>query len=145
MANSMIRRALEADAAALAACIDAAYSVYRGRGIELPAVSDGVADDIRNNLVWVADSGGCILGGLILVVRTDHALLANLAVDPAATGQGLGRALLERAEREVRQLNLPKLTLRTHAGIPENIRLYEHLGWRVAGRTGDTVVLEKAL
>lgn len=129
----------------MAVCIDAAYSIYAAKGIELPAVSDGLAEDIRNNIVWVGVLARQIVGGLVLIAREDHAVLANVAVDPSATGLGLGRALLEQAERETRGLGLGKLVLTTHADIPENVCLYEYLGWSETERRGSKVFMEKVL
>lgn len=141
----MIRRAKPADAASLAICIDAAYSVYAERGIDLPAVSEGIADDIQNNIVWVAVLGSQIVGGLVLIPREDHALIANVAVEPSATGQGLGRSLMDRAELEAQRQGFSKLGLTTHADIAENVRLYEYFGWRQTNRVGSKVHMEKTL
>lgn len=145
MTTWTLRRATAADAVSLAACIDAAYSVYADKGIKLPAVSHGVAEDIQNNIVWVAVLARQIVGGLVLIIEEDHAVLANVAVEPSAAGLGLGRALLERAEQEVGKLGLGQLRLTTHSDIPENVRLYEYLGWHETGRRGSKVFMEKAL
>lgn len=143
MTGWTIRKAVPQDAEALAACIDAAYAIYAGRGLDLPAVSEGIGDDIRENSVWVAVAGPRIVGGLVLVLRDDHAVIANVAVDPSAAGSGRGRALMDQAEQVARQAGLTMLKLNTHAGIPQNVRLYEHLGWQVTGRSGQTVSMEK--
>ncbi len=145
MMNWAIRRAEPCDSPALAACIDAAYSVYAERGIDLPAVSEGIAEDIRDNVVWVACRDGRIIGGLVLIIGDERAVLANVAVDPAATGSGVGRALMDQAEQEARKLGLKKMRLSTHVDIPENVQLYEHLGWHEIGRTGVKVFMEKPL
>lgn len=140
-----LRRAEPADAGALAACIDAAYAGYREAGIDLPPVSKGIADDIRDHNVWVAAIDNEIVGGLVLVIREDVALIANVAVHPAAAGSGLGRALMAQAETEARAHGLRRLALSTHVDMPGNVRLYEHLGWRETGREGDKVRMEKAI
>lgn len=145
MTDWTIRRAEQTDAPSLTACIDAAYSIYAGKGIDLPAVSDGIAEDIRENIVWVAILKRRIVGGLVLILREDHAMLANVAVDPAAAGLGLGRTLIEQAEQEVRLRGHSRMRLTTHAKIPENLRLYTHLGWRETGRDGSKVFMEKSL
>ena len=140
-----IRRADAPDATSLAACIDAAYADHARKGIDLPAVSEGLAEDIRDNMVWVAVSDERIIGGLVLVASEDHAVLANVAVDPSATGYGLGRALMDQAEAEARRLGVQKLKLTTHIDIPENVRLYEHLGWRQTGQADNKVFMEKSI
>ena len=145
MTEWTIRRAEASDAAALATCIEAAYAHYAEKGIDLPAVSEGIAEDIQDNVVWIGVHDGRIVGGLVLVPREDHAVLANVAVDPSAAGLGLGRALMEQAESESRKLGHNKLKLSTHVDIPENVHLYEHLGWREIHRTENKVVMEKLL
>ena len=145
MADWDIRRAELNDAASLAACINAAYAIYAARGIGLPAVSDGITDDIQENIVWVAVQDAKVIGGLVLIARQDHAMLANVAVDPIATGRGLGRALIHHAEREARKVGFQKIKLTTHVDMPGNLRLYAHLGWHETSRRSDKVFMEKQL
>jgi N-acetylglutamate synthase-like GNAT family acetyltransferase len=145
MANWSIRRAKQRDATALADCIDAAYAIYASRISDLPAVSEGIAKDIENNVVWVAEQDDNIVGGMVLVLKKNYVVLANVAVDPIATGTGLGRAFTELAKTESRRLGRVKLRLSTHVDMPENVSLYEHLGWQEAGRSGNKVHMEKTL
>ncbi len=70
MVNWIIRRAQIEDATQFAACIDAAYESYRSQLPDLPDVSAGVVEDIRHNLVWVAEIGKEIVGGLILIPKS---------------------------------------------------------------------------
>jgi len=145
MADWIIRRATAEDATALADCIDAAYAIYASRIVDLPAVSEGIEAEIRDNLVWVAVRVDQIVGGIVLVIETGHGVLANVAVDPVARGAGLGRALIDFVETEARGLGLVKLRLITHVAMPENVDLYEHLGWQETGRCGNRVTMEKRL
>lgn len=145
MAKWSIRRAKPRDATALADCIDAAYSIYASSIADLPAVSEGIAEEIENNVVWVAELDNKLVGGMVLVVQRDCLVLANLAVDPAATGTGLGRAFIEIAEAEALKLGRENLCLSTHIDMPENVSLYEHLGWHEAGRSERKVHMEKSL
>ena len=145
MSEVLIRRARPEDAADLTAVIDAAYAPVRASLPNLPAVSDGVALDIAENLVWVATADGAILGGLILIAAGDHALLANVAVVPDAGGRGIGRDLIALAEAAARDLGLAEIRLRTHARMAGNLALYERLGWRETGRDGDGVRMSKPL
>ena len=140
-----IRRAKPQDARGLAAYIEAAYADYAARIADLPAVSEGIADDISGHRVWVAEWDGKLAGGIVLVPKEGFLLLANVAVHPAWSGQGLGRALMERAEAECRRLGLRELRLSTHVAMPENVRLYRHLGWRETGRSGNKVRMSKVL
>lgn len=145
MARWKIRSATTQDATTLAACIDAAYAGYRERIKDLPPVSEGIADDIKSNLVWVAEFDRSIVGGLILVLEDEYAMLANVAVDPDRAGMGIGRGLIEYAELQCRRLKKGELRLSTHVAIPENVSLYEHLGWKETSRSGNKVYMTKLL
>ena len=141
----MFRKACQSDAAALAECIDRAYARYASQISDLPAVSHGIEDDIANNVVWLALRNSRIIGVVVLVDKEDHVVLANVAVDPRETGRGLGRALIRLAESETKKLCKYKIRLSTHVDMPENIRIYEHLGWRETERSGNKVLMEKQL
>ncbi len=145
MKKTNMRRAIASDAARLAACIDRAYESYTKSIDDLPAVSDGVEEDIANNAVWVVERNDKIVGGLILIFKPTYALLVNIAVDPCERGTGLGRALIVQAEEECRKLKIPKLKLSTHVKMPSNVKLYEHLGWNEMGRTESKIQMEKIL
>ncbi|MGH1481989.1 MAG: GNAT family N-acetyltransferase [Geminicoccales bacterium] len=123
--------------------MSAAYAGYRNRIPDLPAVSEGIADDIKSNLVWVAELDCSVVGGLILVLNDDVAMLANVAVDPDCSGMGIGRGLIEHAEAHCRRLKKAELRLSTHAAMPENVRFYEHLGWKTTERSGNKVHMTK--
>ena len=89
-----------------------------------------IADDIKSNLVLVAELDRSIVGGLILVLEDEYAMLANVAVDPDRAGMGIGRGLIEYAELQCRRLKKGELRLSTHIAMLENVSLYEHLGWK---------------
>ena len=131
-----LRRALPADAPALTGCITAAYAEYAAQGLELPPVAEGVLMDIRDNVVWVAADGRNILGGVILSVRGDTADLMNIAVHPGAAGRGVARALIGAALDTAREAGHSVVELATHRDLPQNVALYEHMGWKVTGRSG---------
>lgn len=140
-----IRRAAPEDASALSSCIDAAYATYADRISDLPSVSEGCAEDIASNQVWVAVQGDEIIGGLFLILQNEYVKLANLAVHPAHGGKGIGRALIELSEREAKRQGYDEMRLNTHAEMPENIALYRHLGWVETARRGRTVLMRKRL
>ena len=145
MSKWKIRPATVQDAPALAECIEAAYSVYASRITDLPAVSEGISDDIANQIVWVAEINETIVGGIILFPKQGFLILTNVAVHPESSGLGLGRALIELADRVCLELGLNEIRLSTHVDIPENVRLYKHLGWQETGRAGNKVHMSKFL
>ena len=143
MSKWKIRPATVRDTTALSECIEAAYSVYASRITDLPAVSEGISDDIANQIVWVAEINRTIVGGIILIPKEHFLVLANVAVHPKSSGLGLGRTLIELADRVCLELGLNEIRLSTHVDIPENIRLYKHLGWQETGRTGNRVDMRR--
>ena len=52
---------------------------------------------------------------------------------------------MELAEAETSKLGHKKLRLSTHVDMPENVRLYEHLGRHEALRSGNKMHMEKSL
>ena len=143
--NPIIRPAQLADANALAACIDAAYAQYAERISDLPSVSDGCAEDIANNQVWIAAQSGKVIAGLVLVADEGFMKLANLAVHPDHAGMGLGRKLIKLSEDEAKRHGYSEMRLNTHVDMPENVWLYKHMGWAEVSRSGNTVSMKKHL
>lgn len=111
-------------------------------GIALPPVSEGVAEDIRDNRVWVVQEQG-IVGVLIVVPGAEGWHLANLAVHPGCQGRGVARLLLERMARAAIRAGVFDLVLTTHVRMPDNVALYARLGWYETGRVGDKVFMAR--
>lgn len=140
-----IRTAQSEDVIGIEACIEVAYARYRDAGIALPPVSEGVAEDVRDNLVWVALEAGNVAGVLIAVASRDAWHLANLAVHPGYGGRGLGRALIERMEDAAKRAGVGDLALTTHVAMPDNVAIYTRLGWHETGREGDKIFMVRRL
>jgi len=145
MTNFTMRRAEARDSEPLSECIDAAYSIYASRISDLPGVSEGISQAIEKHRVWVAEIERNIVGGIILIARDAFMLLENVAVHPERAGLGIGRALMVRAEADCSELGLSEMRLSTHKDMPENVGLYEHLGWRETGRSENKVHMSKNL
>jgi len=145
MSNFTVRRAAVRDAEGLAECIEAAYSIYASRIDDLPAVSAGVPDAIERSRVWVAERGGKIVGGMILVSHDGFLLLENIAVRPECSGMGLGRTLIDCAETDCLELGLHEIRLSTHEAMPENVAIYSRLGWTETRRSGNKVHMSKVI
>lgn len=90
---------------------------------------------IEAGQVWLL--GEPIAGLIVLVPQDDEALLIeNVAVAPAAQGIGLGRRLMDFAERQASALGLRRLTLYTNELMTENQAMYTHLGYHETERRG---------
>lgn len=89
--------------------------------------------------VLVAERDGTILGWAKIehptpFASTDHVwTITGLAVDPAAQGSGVGRALVEALADEARTRGARRLTLRVFAPNEVARRLYERCGFEVEG------------
>ena len=112
-----------------------AYQKYVERIGKPPGpMLDDYSAHIRNNTVWVIKHDGSVVGLIVLLPAEDHLLLDNVAVDPAYHGRGVGRALLEFADREAVRRGYTELRLYTHEKMTENLAMYPALGWTETGR-----------
>ncbi len=75
----------------------------------------------------------------------EHASIANIAVSPEFQGQGVGRALIELAERKAKEKSYSELHLATHVLLQENISLYEYFGWEETNRDDSKVHMKKEI
>jgi ribosomal protein S18 acetylase RimI-like enzyme len=130
MARVTLRPAEDADASRLAALARAAYGGYLERldGPPRPMVDD-YAEVVARGGVTVAERAGELAGMLVLGTDDEGFFVDNVAVDPAHQGIGVGRALLEHAERAARAAGFDSLYLYTHELMSENLDLYARSGY----------------
>ena len=142
-----IRKAAMSDAESLGECMREAYKIYLPRlgGNALPPMMVNYEEEIRSFPVWIAESGGNLVGGLILMPEDEYMTIANIAVHPQFQGNGLGRGLMEFAETEAKRIGYSKLHLATHILLTENLSLYSHLGWIEIGRDETRVYMRKSI
>ncbi|MFD2262679.1 GNAT family N-acetyltransferase [Lacibacterium aquatile] len=86
---------------------------------------------ILDHRIDFAERDGDVLGLIELVPGTAHLLIENLAVDPAAQGQGVGRALMAHAQQLAHDQGLAELRLYTNKLFEANIRFYRGLGFKL--------------
>jgi GNAT superfamily N-acetyltransferase len=77
----------------------------------------------------VAAADGEVAGFIILIPRPGYLLLDNVAVLPAAQGQGIGARLLALAEDRAGALHLAQIRLYTNAAMTENLSHYPRHGY----------------
>jgi ribosomal protein S18 acetylase RimI-like enzyme len=77
--------------------------------------------------------GGINIDGVSIVtaISDTHAHLAQVAVDPGARSQGIGKALIEGASASARACGFSRLTLFVAGGNRRARALYDRLGFRV--------------
>ena len=132
----MIRRAHPPDRAAVEQIVRDAYSMYIERIGKPPGpMLDDYGALIADGTISVLEDGdGTIAALIVLLPKTDHLLLDNIAVRPDRQGRGLGRQLIAFAEVAARRLGHAELRLYTHETMTENITLYARLGFVETGR-----------
>ena len=147
MRSWTIRKAMVSDAEALAECMHASYMTYASRldGKTLPPMRVDYKEEIRTSPVWIAESDGILVGGLVLMPEKDYMTIANVAVHPQFQGKGLGRGLMEFGEAEAKKQGYSELHLVTHILLTENISLYIHLGWSETDRDEFRVYMRKII
>lgn len=124
------RPATFTDRQAIEEIVRDAYSPYIGRiGRQPGPMSDDYEALIAEGRVFVVELEGVIQGLLVLVPEQDAMLLANVAVAPSIKGTGVGRSLLDYAERSARAAGYCILRLYTHELMTENIALYSRIGY----------------
>ncbi len=129
MVDWKLRRAEKQDAPALGSCIDEAYRPrfsWLGRS---GSSTEDYTEIIALYHVWVAVNQEQIIGGLVLIPKDDHMLLANIAVRPGYQGIGVGKALLELADAEALNQGYREIRLYTNKAMIENLDMYRRSGW----------------
>ena len=110
--------------------MDSAYGHYVERIGRPPGpMTEDYAKVIRERRVTVAESGGGIVGVLVLAVTEEGFLLENVAVVPSHHGRGLGKTLLKFAEAKARREGFGSIYLYTHEKMTENQALYAKIGY----------------
>jgi ribosomal protein S18 acetylase RimI-like enzyme len=146
-----IRKALAPDEAAIRACAEHAYERYVAAIGRKPApmVADFAAQIAAGHVHAALDDAGHLQGFIVFFPRNGHMFLENVAVEPAAAGRGIGRALIAFCEDQARQAGLAAVHLYTNAKMTANLSIYPRLGYvEIDRRTEDgfdRVFFEKSL
>ena len=147
---SAIRLALPTDRAAIGRVVEAAYQPYIARIGRRPApMDDDYAARIERGEAYVIEGAGGISGVLVLLADATEMLLDNIAVHPAAQGQGIGRALLDFADATAIARGCTAIRLYTNAAMIENVEIYRRRGYQETDRRDELgfhrIYMRKAL
>ena len=125
-----IRPAREKDVPAIKNCVDDAFGKYIERIGKTPApmLLDYPAH-VNEGKVWVAETKGDLCGMLVLFPTEEGFYLDTIAVSPSFQGTGVGRTLLQFAEREALRRGFTSIYLCTNAKMTENQILYPKIGY----------------
>ncbi len=86
---------------------------------------------IRDHLIELAYRDDAAVGLIEMIPAADHLLLENIAIDPAAQGQGIGRRLMRRVEQHAIERSLPMVRLYTNKAFATNLDFYRRLGYEI--------------
>ncbi|KAA3451487.1 GNAT family N-acetyltransferase [Mesorhizobium sp. SARCC-RB16n] len=144
------RPAEPADAAAIRDIVRAAYARWVpviGRE-PLPMRAD-YDKAVAEHPFELAVEDGRIVGMIETMLAEDHLWIENVCVAPEAQGRGVGRLLLERAERQAVEAGRPEFRLLTNGAFEANVSLYRKLGYIIDREepfmNGTTVYMSKRL
>lgn len=133
----IIRQGRPAEAPRLAALLRAAFHDYLiGIGRTPPGEHSWLDGALSAGRVHVAEEAARPLGLLSVTHDAGAARLTvdHLAVDPAAQGQGVGRALLAHAEAMARAAACREIRLHTVAQYDHLVQFYARAGFAVVHR-----------
>ena len=121
-----------------------AYKVLADAGYNYTATDQDVETTrrrIEKLICYVALLGDRLVGTIGVDVSTDRkhttrpgaAYVSQFAVDPEMQGAGIGRRLLERAQKRATQAGLTEIALDTAEGAADLISFYERQGYAPVG------------
>lgn len=134
----VIREACSDDAVAVKACVVAAFQHYTVRIGKQPSpmLLDFPAE-IEAKHVWLAESDDVIAGALVQYETDLGFYIDAVAVMPHLQGSGVGKALLQFAEREAIRRGYESIYLVTNAKMTENQVFYPRIGYAEYERKSD--------
>ena len=113
-----IRKAVLGDLACLRACAQVAYGKYIDRIGKAPApMNADFARQVAAGSVYVALRGSEFAGYVAFYPQGDHLHLDAVAVLPAHSGQGVGKALIGFVEQTARRAGLKAVELNTNEAM----------------------------
>ena len=131
---------------ARAADRDGIVALWHAAGLTRPW-NDPHRDLERHAAVWpdlllVADDGGRVVGTVMAAYDGHRGWLYYLASDAERRGEGIGRALVDEAERRLIALGCPKVQLMVRPGNEGVLGFYDALGYERfdIGMTGKRLI-----
>ncbi len=127
----MIRPAILDDEAGIRECAESAYARYVAAIGRKPApmVADFAAQIAAGEVYVATDEHNALQGFIVFFPQEGHMLLENVAVQPWASGRGIGKALIQFCEDEARRLGLDAVHLYTNEKMTANLSIYPKLGY----------------
>lgn len=138
-----IRRATEADASGILACLAVAFEEFRSRYTagafeDTVLTRDTIERRMREMAIFVAlDVDGKVAGTIACQTSEGEGHLRGMAVLPTLRGTGLAQELLDQAERWVEEQACMRITLDTTEPLERAMRFYKRNGFQPSGKVQD--------
>ena len=151
MSDILIHNGVHEDAPSLREIARMAYQHYTSRmGREPAPMHANFAAHLNDDTVFVMQQNGLGPCGYAVMIAGDHGwLLDNIAIAPAAQGQGYGGQLLAHCEEFLRAQGVGVYSLYTNEAMHENINWYRARGFCETSRRTENgfhrVYMEKSL
>ena len=84
---------------------------------------------VQRELFLVAERNGTVIGTVMAGFDGHRGWVNYLAVDPAHQGRGIGRVLMDHAERGLAALGCPKVNLQVRSANEAVLAFYRRLGY----------------
>jgi GNAT superfamily N-acetyltransferase len=126
------------ESAAVAELIQMAFAEYRGRlepeSGALRETAETIAAAFADHAVFVAETGGSLVGCVLAKREGENLYLGRISVRPDFRRHGIASRLLAEAERQARATGARALTLGVRIALPGNFRFFAAHGFREIGR-----------
>lgn len=129
-----VRLATEADSAAIADVLYAAFSAFKPEytpeafAVVTPSAKE-VATRFAEGPIWVAERGGKAVGTVSVSTEPEGLYIRSMAVHPEAQGVGVGHKLLDSVEGFLQAGDIERVFLYTTYFVPGAKVLYEKHGF----------------
>ncbi len=139
-----IRKASVNELDSIKECISNAFEKYISILGGRPSAMDTDFEPlVKKGQVFVAVQDINIVAMMVMTVQSDYVLIKNVAVNNQFQKKGLGKQLLQYAERETISKGIPVLQLYTNAGLPQLVDYWSRMGFQETERkenNGHTIV-----
>ncbi len=138
-----IRNASEKDIDQILEITNSAFAAYKELAkteFDLPALKETkeiIADDIKNKLVLVAYINGKVVGSVRVSVNGETGYLSRFGVSPDYQNLGIGKALMNLVDINMKVLGVKQLQLHTAAKIRSLVVFYYGRGFYIDSTTKD--------
>jgi ribosomal protein S18 acetylase RimI-like enzyme len=130
-----IRKVTSADAEAVLALWRVVFPEYADASKPQRNASASVARKLAfgDGLFWAAERGGSLVGTAMAGYDGHRGWLYSVGVHPDARGAGIGRALVQEAERALAALGCPKVNLQVFASNAGGCAFWRGVGYAEDG------------